>query len=123
MNKCIFILFLFLVHTLQLYIGTTEGEVVKITLDDNFNVVDAIITVIDPEHVILGMAFDPMTTADDPDPWVYFSASDLFHKGQLSSSGNGVNGKIMRAQGGNLDVVEDVVTGLPVADLDHGEYR
>ena len=26
----------------------------------------------------------------------------------------------MRARGANLDVVEDVVTGLPVADMDHG---
>ena len=62
----------------------------------------------------------PMTTADDPDPWVYFSASDLFHGGSQSSSGSAINGKIMRARGANLDVVEDVVTGLPVADMDHG---
>jgi len=103
----------------KLYVGTTEGRIVKISLDLDFNVVDAVVSVIDPERAILGMAFDPMTTADDPDPWVYFSASDLFHGGSLSSSGNAINGKIMRARGGNLDVLEDVVTGLPVADMDH----
>ena len=105
----------------KLYVGTSEGQVAKLSLDGNFNVVDSVIKVIDANRAILGMTFDPMTTADDPDPWVYFSASDLFHKGSLSSSGNAINGKIMRARGANLDVIEDVVTGLPVADMDHGK--
>ena len=107
----------------KLYVGTSQGQIVKLGLDGNFNVVDSVVKVIDANRAILGMAFDPMTTADDPDPWVYFSASDLFHKGSQSSSGNAINGKIMRARGANLDVVENVVTGLPVADMDHGKKK
>ena len=107
----------------KLYVGTSQGSIAKITLDANFNVIDSIIAVIDANRAILGMAFDPMTTADDPDPWVYFSASDLFHRGSQSSSGSAINGKIMRARGANVDVVENVVTGLPVADMDHGEFK
>ena len=103
----------------KLYVGTSEGNIAKITLDSSFNVVDAAVSVIDPDRAILGMAFDPMATADDPDPWVYFSASDLFHGESQSSFSNAINGKIMRARGANLDIVEDVVTGLPVADMDH----
>ena len=105
----------------KLFIGTTEGEIAKLTLDDNFNVVDAVVTLVAQNRAILGMTFDPMDTADNPDPFVYFSASDLFHGGSQSSSGNAINGKIMRARGANLDIVQDVITGLPVADLDHGK--
>ena len=104
----------------KLYVATSGGQIAILSLDANFNVVDAVQKVIDPTRSIHGMAFDPMTTADDQDPWVYFSASDLFHGGSQSSSGSAINGKIMRARGANLDVVEDVVTGLPVADMDHG---
>lgn len=103
----------------KLYIGTTEGKISKVTLDSNFQVVDAATSLVAPNRAILGLAFDPMSTADDADPWVYFSASDLFHGGSQSSSGAAINGKIMRARGANLDVTEDVITGLPVADMDH----
>jgi len=103
----------------KLYVGTTTGKIAKLTLDLNFNLVDAVVSVIDPKRAILGMAFDPMSTADDANPWVYFSACDLFHGGSQSSSGAAINGKIMRARGGNLDVFEDVITGLPLADMDH----
>jgi len=102
----------------KLYVSTSSGEVAKI-IDNNFNVVDAVVSMVAPGRAVLGLAFDPMGTADDVDPWVYFSASDLFHGGSLSSSGNAINGKIMRARGANLDTVEEIITGLPVADMDH----
>ena len=86
-----------------LYAANSQGHIARIVFD-----------------AILGMAFDPMTSADTPDPWVYFSSSKLFHGGSQSSSGNAINGKIQRARGANLEIVEDIVTGLPVADMDHG---
>ena len=66
----------------------------------------------------MGIAFDPTDTKEDPD--VYFTASKFFHKGNLSSSGTTINGRIRRASGPLLETVINIVTGLPVSDLDHG---
>ena len=103
-----------------LYAANSQGHIARIVFDDNFNIVDSVVALVVPDRAILGMAFDPMTSADTPDPWVYFSSSKLFHGGSQSSSGNAINGKIQRARGANLEIVEDIVTGLPVADMDHG---
>jgi IPT/TIG domain/Glucose / Sorbosone dehydrogenase len=66
----------------------------------------------------LGIAFDPLDTKENPD--VYFTASKFFHKGQLSTSGKTINGRIRMASGPGLETISDVITGLPVSDLDHG---
>ena len=105
----------------KLYVGTGGGKLAKITLDDNFNIVDSIVSVVSPWRAILGITFDPMS-AGDANPPVYFTSSFLFHGESRSSAGKAINGKIQRAGGANLDVVEDIVTGLPVADMDHGVY-
>jgi len=107
----------------KLYAGTTQGRIARITLDDDYNLIDAVVSEVAPGRAILGMTFDPLTTADDKDPPVYFSSSELFHKESLSSSGKAINGKIQRARGANFDIVEDIVTGLPVANLDHGKQQ
>jgi glucose/arabinose dehydrogenase len=67
----------------------------------------------------LGIAFDPMEN-DISTPKMYISHSFFFHKEPNSSSGLSINGKISRVFGPNLDQIEDVITGLPVSDHDHG---
>jgi IPT/TIG domain/Glucose / Sorbosone dehydrogenase len=64
------------------------------------------------------MAFDPLDMKRDPD--VYFTSNQFFHKGNMSSSGTTISGRIRRASGPNLETVIDIVTGLPTSDLDHG---
>ena len=66
----------------------------------------------------MGLAFDPMDTKAFPD--IYFTSNTFSHKGKLSSSDPTTNGRIRRASGPALDNVVDIVTGLPVSDLDHG---
>jgi glucose/arabinose dehydrogenase len=66
----------------------------------------------------MGLAFDPMDTKRDPD--VYFTAQKIFHKGKFSTSGMGINGRIMKASGPSLETLETVISGLPVSDYDHG---
>ena len=105
----------------KLYAGNLDGQIAKITLDDNFNVIGSVISTVAPFRAILGLTFDPMTDDTEPNPQVYFTSSFLFHGESNSSSGNAINGKIHRVSGANLDVVEDIVTGLPVCDLDHGK--
>jgi len=106
----------------KLYAGNTKGQIARISLDEEFNKKETVVFTVAPWRAILGMAFDPMTTADETNPPVYFSSSQLYHGGIDSSSGKSINGKIQRASGANLDKIEDIVTGLPVADMDHGTH-
>ena len=106
----------------KLYVGTLKGTLAKITLNNDYT---AIVTVdvrsiVQLDRAILGIAFDPMDAGLALPP-VYISSSLLFHNESKSSSANAINGKISRISGANLDVIVDVVTGLPVCDLDHGK--
>jgi hypothetical protein len=104
----------------KLYVGSIKGILAKITMNHNFTYVTGMVTsIVQPDRAILGIAFDPMD-AGNPNPPIYISSSKLFHGGNLSSSGSAINGKVNRISGANLDVVEDIVTGLPVCDGDHG---
>ena len=67
---------------------------------------------------ILGVAFD--FTDDKNNPTVYCTANEFFHGEDRNSYGDAINGKILAVNGANLDQVTEVITGLPVSDLDHG---
>jgi IPT/TIG domain len=106
----------------KLYVGSIKGMLAKITMDADYSYVTSIVTaVVQPDRAILGIAFDPMD-AGNPIPPIYISSSGLFHGGRLSSSWTSINGKINRVIGANLDLVEDIITGLPVCDNDHGTF-
>jgi hypothetical protein len=105
----------------KLYVGTLKGTLAKITMNDDYtSVVSMVQSVVQLDRAILGIAFDPMDAGNALPP-VYISSSLLFHNESKSSSGTAINGKISRINGANLDIIEDVVTGLPVCDLDHGK--
>jgi IPT/TIG domain len=106
----------------KLYVGSVNGTITKITLNEDFtSVVNWVSATVQPNRAILGIAFDPLD-AGNPLPPIYISSSFLFHGESKSSSGTAINGKISRIKGANMDVVEDIVTGLPVCDLDHGAF-
>jgi IPT/TIG domain len=106
----------------KLYIGTVKGTLAKITLNSDYTaLVSMVSAVVQPNRAILGITFDPLDAVDTI-PAVYISSSLLFHGESKSSSGTAINGKISRVRGANLDIIEDVVTGLPVCDLDHGKF-
>jgi hypothetical protein len=104
----------------KLYAGNTKGAIARFTMNEDYSAIvrmDVSATVASGRD-ILGIAFDP----SDPNPSlpaVYFSSSKLFHGESRNSFGNAINGKISRATGANLDKVQDIVTGLPVSELDH----
>jgi glucose/arabinose dehydrogenase len=105
----------------RLYIGNTKGQLGKITLNDNFDAVvsSVISTIVSADRGIHGIAFDPLESADVQNPTIYVSTSDIFHGESRSSFGLAINGKIQTVKGANLDKVTDIVTGLPVSELDH----
>jgi glucose/arabinose dehydrogenase len=102
----------------RLYISTGIGQIIKITLDDTYTIIDIVTAqVTSPRRFITGLAFDPT----DPDPTrIYFVHNYFFHGAWKSTSGRAINAKISTARGNKLDDVTDIITGLPVADLDHG---
>lgn len=105
----------------KLYVGTLYGQLAKITLNSNFTaVVSTTVATVCNFKAILGIAFDPMD-AGNPIPPIYVSSSYFFHGESNNTFGEAINGKILRVTGANLDVVENVVTGLPVSDADHGK--
>jgi IPT/TIG domain len=104
----------------KLYVGNLKGQLGKYTLNENFDVVlSSVIATINPNRGIHGIAFDPLDDADTLNPTVYISTSDIYHNEARNSIGDAVNGKIQTVRGANLDIVSDLVTGLPVSGSDH----
>lgn len=102
----------------NLYVGTQTGSIIKLVLNEKYEVVSdftsyAVAASDSAFRSILGITFDPMDTS--PNPAVYVSHSTLFH-GKLES----YNGKVSEVSGPKLETYRDIVTGLPVSDLDHG---
>ena len=108
----------------KLYLGTYYGILAKLTLNENYTeVVDTVIVSITsaPQRAILGIAFDPNDIGQAYPP-VYCTSSQFFHKNPNSTSGLSINGIIHKISGANLNIVEDIISGLPVSDHDHGTY-
>ena len=106
----------------KLYLGTYYGLLARLTLNQNYTaVVDSVIVSItnSPQRAILGIAFDPNDVGRTYPP-VFCTSSQFFHKNSNSSSGLSINGIIHKISGANLDIVEDIIVGLPVSDHDHG---
>jgi IPT/TIG domain len=103
----------------NLYVGTVDGKLARITLNDDYTtVVGSIISTVAKFRCILGIAFNPMDTKPIPD--VYITTSFFFHGSPTSSSGQSINGNVKKISGANLEIIENVITGLPVSDHDHG---
>lgn len=63
------------------------------------------------------MAFDPTDTKEFPT--IYVSHCRLFH-GEYDDLDLTVNGKVAAVDGEDMNVVKNIITGLPVSDHDHG---
>jgi Malectin domain/IPT/TIG domain len=105
----------------KLYVASTKGQLGRFTLNDSYDtVVSSVITTVEQGRGIHGIAFDPMETPElGANINVYISTSKIFHKEAPNTSGGGINGKIQKVSGANLEIVTNVITGLPVSELDH----
>jgi hypothetical protein len=91
-----------------LYVGTLGGDLLKITLDDNYNIVSIVKSGIvkvanGGGRNIMGIALNPMDVGPLPD--IYVSHSNLFHGSCEHSAGSAINGKISIVRGANLDEI------------------
>jgi IPT/TIG domain/Malectin domain len=108
----------------KLYVGSVFGILARLTLNDAYDQVNGMKMVNiagDSKRAILGIAFDPLETPEmGSDINVYISTSLIYTDYAQNSADNGINGKVQRVWGANLENIADVVTGLPVSRYDHG---
>ena len=89
----------------KLYVGTTAGKLLKLTLNEELDkVVDVVVSAVvansDPTcldlicRTILGITFDPMDTSELPS--IYVAHSQIFHGDSKSTSKKATNGKVSK---------------------------
>lgn len=105
----------------RLYVTGLNGLIKAILYDDNYNVVNVQdITAIQglSNNTILGITTNPF---DPPDPVrIYVAHSKLYaHGGSCFNEFSPYNGQISVLTGPNFNVVEPLITGLPVSNHDH----
>ncbi len=110
----------------KLYATTVIGEIKRYTVgpDGTLGTPETINSLIQHEsgsRLTIGLAFDPASTADNLIVWVTHTYIDL--SSFDGSVDPGVmqywSGKLTRLSGPNLEIVEDVVVGLPRSNKDH----
>ena len=123
----------------RLYVGTQGGDIIRFTLDDNFNVINEFTSSIvsqsePPYRTILGIAFDPTGTLsfsfldnylscsctltiththcfaeENIEEPTVYVSSNFLFHGLIES----FNGKINAVSGANLDKIENIITVRP----------
>lgn len=101
----------------RLYAGTLDGLIFRYDLaaDGTMLRVDTIRTLQQAEggpRALIGMAFDPGATAEDPVLWITHSGAPLTNSADWL-------GKISRLSGAGLDSITDYVIELPRSTRDH----
>jgi len=103
----------------RLYASTLTGSIYRFTLLPNGTVgasqaIGSLTQANGGPRTIIGMKFDPASTADNLILWV---SNNYFWNGQTSAPD--WSGKITRLSGPDLGVVQDYVVGLPRSIRDH----
>ena len=101
----------------KLYAGTNAGEIKRfaINADGTLGPEQSITTIQTANggfRLLIGMAFDPASTADNLVLWVAHSQFAFNNATEWT-------GKITRLSGANLEVAQDFLVGLPRSSKDH----
>ena len=103
----------------KLYAATLTGKILRFNiLPDGtlgtFQTIDSVVSANAGPRTIIGLKFDPASTADNLVVWI---TNNYFWNGQ--SQAQDWSGKITRLSGPNLETVQDYVVGLPRSIRDH----
>ncbi len=105
----------------RLYVSSMAGTITAYRFDDDYNVLEAqvIHTIANqPYNEVLGLAFSPWDAADPPR--LYVAVGELFFNGGWCFQGfSPYTGAVSVLTGPDFDVIEPLVTGLPVSNHDH----
>ncbi len=101
----------------KLYAGTNAGEIKRFAINADGTLgpeqsIGTIQTANGGFRLLIGMAFDPASTADNLVLWVA-------HNQFAFNNATEWTGKITRLSGANLEVAQDVLVGLPRSSKDH----
>jgi glucose/arabinose dehydrogenase len=101
----------------KLYVASTAGTLTRITLDDDSKVIDTYTSNIFAGKHLIGIAFNPRDTdANNVRVYVGFNVFYTPYSGGASDQRGGVS----IVSGANLDIKQDIITGLIVSERDHG---
>lgn len=103
----------------RLYAATLDGKILRFAIDATTGQLGApeVLTGLQKaqgNRTIIGMKFDPSSTADNLVVWI----SNNYYW-DFKTTPPDYSGKITRLSGPNLDTVQDYVTGLPRSARDH----
>jgi glucose/arabinose dehydrogenase len=106
----------------RLYAATDKGEILRfdVAADGSLGTPTVIKTIASNNggpRFVVGMAFDPASTAENPILWVTHSATSALDLG--GAAGADWTGKVSRLSGPDLSEYHDAVTQLPRSVRDH----
>lgn len=108
----------------RLYVGSTNGTITALTLDNNSNVTETqVINTLSglSNNNILGIAFNPFESTGQPR--IYVSHSQLYANGGSSfpeTEFSPYSGQVSVLEGANFGTAQTLISGLPVSNHDHG---
>ncbi|MGJ3246524.1 MAG: malectin domain-containing carbohydrate-binding protein [Elainellaceae cyanobacterium] len=109
----------------RLYVGSVSGEIKIYTFDDDYQVTDvqSITTLQSLSNPnILGIAFNPFDTPENPT--LYVAHSQLFANGGAdideSNDISPYSGQVSILEGADFSTLTPLITGLPASNHDHG---
>ncbi|GGO34141.1 Ig-like domain-containing protein [Deinococcus humi] len=102
----------------KLYASTLTGEILRFDIQNdgtltNVKVIDSLIKAEGGPRTIIGLKFDPSSTASNLVLWI---TNNVVYTGQAAPEWTG---KITQLSGANLEKVQDYVVGLPRSVRDH----
>lgn len=101
----------------RLYAATFEGRILRFPIRgdgtlDKPTIIDSIRKAEGRDRLVIGLCFDPASTADNPILWTTHSFGAIRECPDWT-------GKVTRLRGKDLEIVEDVVVNLPRSYNDH----
>lgn len=101
----------------KLYVGTDEGAISRYAVNADGTLgepekLDGLVRHAGGPRLLIGLVFDPRSTPDAPIAWVTHNFCGFENVPDFT-------GAVSRLSGKNLEVVEDVVVGLPRSIRDH----
>lgn len=102
----------------RLYAATLTGEILRFDMQPDGTlgkpqIIDSVIKAEGGPRTIIGLKFDPSSTADNLVLWI---SNNIVYEGKAVADWSG---KITRLKGKNLEEVQDYVVGLPRSVRDH----
>jgi glucose/arabinose dehydrogenase len=103
----------------KLYASALSGNILRFAINPDGTLGEAQRLTSLQNRAVVGMCFDPSSTAQDLKLWVSHGAPVNAQEGTVEVDAPEWSGKVSRLSGANLEVVQDYVVDLPRSVADH----